>query len=79
MAVLGITVRPGGKHKGDPVSRQAFWTRPMVAFVAYLHPLLGSWNATYAAVARLFHLAFGFPNNLKLVERRVLSFRQHHR
>lgn len=67
----GISVRPTRN-----LSRQAFWTRPMVALVDYLRPILGSSRAAYRATARLLYLAFGYPDEPNLVERRVLHHRQ---
>jgi hypothetical protein len=67
----GITVVPT-----KDLSRQGFWTRPIVALVDDLAPILGSNERAYAATARLFHLLFGYPNKGELVKRRYLHARQ---
>jgi hypothetical protein len=76
LAQFGITVKPGGKHKGNQLSHQGFWTQPMAAFVLYLHPILGTWQSAYRTVAHLFNLAFGFPDEPTLVSRRTLRHRK---
>jgi hypothetical protein len=70
---LGITVRPPKDPKAMPdhLARQEFWTRPAISMVAYLEPLVGSKLQAYIHTARLFALAFGFPDNYKLIEGRV--------
>ncbi len=67
---LGITVVPT-----KDLSRQAFWTRPTVALVDYLSPILGSNEGAYAATAHLFHLLFNYPDNPLLIKRRYLHAR----
>jgi len=67
----GITVRPS-----FDLSRQSFWTGPVVAFVDYLRPILGSREAAYRATAHLFALAFAYPDQPQLVKRRYLHAQQ---
>ncbi len=64
---MGITVTPT-----TALSRQGFWSAPIVAIVNYLTPIFGSRAETYRATAKLLHLAFGYPDRPALVERRYL-------
>lgn len=72
--LLGVSVNPGGD-----VGRQGFWTRPLIAFVDYLAPILGSRRQAYKATAKLFELAYGYPGTWRHVERRVLHARKRRR
>lgn len=71
---LGVTVKAGGD-----LGRQGFWTRPLVAFVDYLAPILGSQRQACKVTATLFALAYDYPGTWRHVERRVLHARKRRR
>ena len=57
------------------LTKQGFWTYPMVQFFEYLYPLFGSKRKTHKVIAEILNLTFDCKFDEDLVRQRICSYK----